>query len=67
MRGPFLGFWQMIGDMGSAVGPLALGIVADLYGLATSFYVTGVLMLVVAATTQLFVKETLKRETKKGA
>jgi len=62
LRGQFMGFWQTVGDVGSAIGPVALGFVADLYGLVSPFYVTCAIMLIVAATTQLFVKETLKKE-----
>jgi DHA1 family multidrug resistance protein-like MFS transporter len=57
-RGLFLGFWQTIGDLGMAVGPVTLGFIADLYGLAMPFYVTAALMLFTAGTTQFFVKET---------
>jgi len=60
-RGFFLGFWQTVGDLGSAVGPVALGIIADLQGLITPFYATAILMLFTAAITQLFVKETLEK------
>jgi len=60
LRGFFLGFWQTVGDAGSAVGPVTLGVVADLYGLVSPFYATAALMLFTAGTTQLFVKETLK-------
>ncbi len=59
-RGFFLGFWTTIGDLGSAIGPVALGIVADVSGLKMPFYVLAGLMLTASATTQLFVRETLK-------
>jgi len=61
-RGFFMGFWTTIGDVGSAIGPIIIGLVADVYQIATSFYVTAFLMFLTAATTQLFVKETLKRK-----
>jgi len=61
-RGFFLGFWTTIGDFGSAIGPVALGMVADVSGLAMPFYVLAVLMIICSVTTQLFVKETYKRE-----
>jgi len=68
-RGFFMGFWTTIGDIGSAVGPVIIGLVADMYQIAMSFYVTAFLMFLTAATTQLFVKETLKKEPikEKGA
>jgi predicted MFS family arabinose efflux permease len=52
--------------MGSAIGPVALGLVADLYGLDVPFYATGALMFLTAGTTQFFVKETLKTKSKKS-
>jgi len=61
-RGFFLGFWTTIGDMGSAIGPVALGMIADASGLAMPFYVLAGLMGTAAVTTQLFVRETLKKE-----
>ena len=61
-RGYFLGFWTTIGDFGSAIGPVALGMIADAYGLIVPFYSVGGLMVFTACTTQLFVKETLKKE-----
>ena len=65
-KGFFLGFWQTVGDLGSAVGPVALGLLADLYGLVSPFYATTVLMLFAATTTQLFVRETLRPRKKGG-
>ena len=67
VRGAFLGFWTTIGDLGSAIGPVTLGLVADSFGLSMSFYVTAILMVISATTTQLFVKETLeKKESQKA-
>jgi len=66
LRGAFLGFWSTVGDAGSAIGPVVLGLVADLYGLASSFHVICALMLFTAGTTQLFVKETLKTKSEKS-
>jgi len=61
IRGQFLGLWQTIGDVGNAIGPLILGIMADSYGLMVPFYFISTLMMVTAITTQIFVKETLKK------
>jgi len=61
-RGFFLGFWTTIGDLGSAVGPVMLGIVADASDLAMPFYVLAALMGIGCVTTQLFVRETLKKD-----
>jgi len=65
-KGLFLGFWQTIGDLGMAVGPVALGFVADLYGLAMPFYVVAALMLFTAGTTLFFVKETFNAKRGKA-
>lgn len=61
-EGFFMGFWSMIGDLGSAIGPVALGLIADIYGIIISFYVVGAIMFLTGVTTQLFVKETHIRE-----
>jgi multidrug resistance protein len=64
LEGLFMGFWTTIGDVGSAVGPVALGLVADISGIVPSFYVVGAFMFLTAGTTQLFVKETLRKNEK---
>ena len=64
-RGVFMGFWQTIGDLGMVITPVALGFFADNYGWISPFFFTAALMFVTAATTQLFVRETMKAETKK--
>jgi MFS family permease len=57
--GEFLGVWRLIGDVGQTGGPLVVGGVADLVGLATSaFFLSGTGILA-AATLMLFVRETL--------
>ena len=65
LRGAFLGFWTTIGDLGSALGPIIIGGLADLYGLTGSFYGAATLLAFGATTTQIFVKETLRKEEKK--
>jgi DHA1 family multidrug resistance protein-like MFS transporter len=62
LRGAFLGLWTTVGDIGSAVGPIIAGSIADLSGLAAAFYGTAVLLALGATTTQIFVKETLRKE-----
>lgn len=64
-RGVFMGFWQTIGDLGMVVTPVVLGFFADNYGWVSPFFFTAALMLFTVATTQLFVKETMKVETRK--
>ena len=62
LRGFFVGFWHTFGDIGTTIGPIILGFLADSYGFAVSFYSVACLMFITAATSQLFVKETLNRE-----
>lgn len=60
-RGSFMGFWHTFGDIGTSIGPIILGFIADSYGFSPAFYVVAGLMFLTAATTQLFVNETLRR------
>ncbi len=47
--GSFLGVWRLIGDVGGAGGPLVVGVIAGLLGLATSaFTLAGIGLLSVA-------------------
>lgn len=62
LRGAFLGLWTTIGDIGSAVGPIFTGSIADLAGLTAAFYGTTSLLALGAATTQIFVQETLRKK-----
>jgi len=64
LRGEFLGFWTMVGDLGAAIGPIMCGVLADLYNLSSSFYGTAILIAAGGVTTQLFVKETLIKKEK---
>ncbi|MGH2354418.1 MAG: MFS transporter, partial [Chloroflexota bacterium] len=59
--GEFLGVWRLIGDVGSTGGPLVVGGLADLIGLAfAAFSLSGVGILA-ATTLLLFVRETLSQ------
>ena len=58
--GEFLGIWRLIGDSGNTGGPLVVGGIADLLGLAVApFFIAGIGLLA-ASTFALFVPETLK-------
>jgi MFS family permease len=57
--GEFLGVWRLIGDAGGAGGPLIVGIIADLLGLALSAVALAGVGLFAAAILVLFVRETL--------
>ncbi len=58
-RGEFLGFWRLIGDSGSAGGPLLVGGVADLWGLTAAAVAIAGIGGVAVLTLALFVPETL--------
>ncbi len=66
LRGSFIGFWHTFGDVGNSIGPIILGSITDSHGFPPAFYLVAGLMFLTAATTQLFVKETLKREKQKN-
>jgi len=57
--GEFLGLWRLIGDAGNSGGPLAVGSVADLFGLGIAALVLAAIGLAAALTLAIFVRETL--------
>ena len=58
----FLGIWRLIGDVGHMGGPLVVGVVADLIGLALApFFLAGIGVAGVG-TFVLFVRETMVRQ-----
>jgi len=59
--GEFLGVWRLIGDVGSAGGPLVVGAIADIVGLGLAAGVLSGVGLFAALTLMLFVEETLNR------
>lgn len=58
--GEFLGIWRLIGDVGSAGGPLVVGNLADVFGLSVATEVLAGIGLLAAATLLFFVPETLR-------
>ncbi len=59
----FLGIWRLIGDVGHMGGPLVVGVVADLVGLALApFFLAGIGVAGVG-TFVLFVRETMVRRS----
>ena len=60
-RGEFLGVWRLVGDAGAAIGPFAMGTVAQLASLAVACTATGALALAGVAVLLAFVPETLRR------
>jgi MFS family permease len=64
--GEFLGFWRLIGDIGSTGGPLVVGAVADLVSLPVSALALCGVGLLASGTLARFVPETLQHERVKG-
>ena len=60
-RGEFLGLWRFVGDVGHAGGPLVVGHIADLAGLATAPLIVAGIGLLGAAILGGLVPETLDR------
>jgi len=56
--GEFLGIWRLIGDAGSAAGPLAVGVVAGALGLVGGAYALAGVGFLAALTIALLVRET---------
>jgi MFS family permease len=60
--GEFLGVWRLIGDAGSAGGPLAVGRLADLLGLRTAAFAMSGIGLLAVLTLVFLVRETLEKQ-----
>lgn len=58
-RGTSMGIFRFFGDVGSLLGPILLGAIADGFGLSAPFYAMSVIIFIVAALTYLFGVETL--------
>lgn len=59
--GEFLGLWRLIGDAGSAGGPLAVGRLADLLGLRMAAFAMSGVGLLAVLTLVFLVRETLEK------
>ena len=59
--GEFLGLWRLVGDGGQMSGPIVVGGVADVIGLAPAALVLAGVGLLAAGTIYVAVEETLKR------
>jgi MFS family permease len=59
--GAFLGVWRLIGDVGGAGGPIVVGGVADLIGLAASAYALAAIGMLAVVLFALTVPETGKK------
>jgi MFS family permease len=59
--GEFLGLWRLVGDTGQMGGPIVVGGVADLIGLAPAALVLAGIGVLAAGTIYVAVEETLKR------
>jgi MFS family permease len=58
--GEFLGLWRLVGDGGSLGGPLLVGAIADVLGLAPAALVLAGVGMLAGATIYIFVQETLQ-------
>ncbi len=63
-RGLSMGLFRLFGDMGSIIGPLLLGIVADGFGVVMPFYVMGIIIFANAGLILFFGEETLPGKRK---
>ena len=63
-RGLSMGIFRLFGDIGSLIGPLLLGVVADGFGVIMPFYVMGVIILTNAGLILFFGEETLPGKRK---
>ncbi len=57
-RGAFLGVWGLFMSVGQIVGPLVVGVLADVYGFAIAFYFVAVLLVVGSVMVAIFGRET---------
>ncbi len=60
--GEFLGVWRLIGDAGAVTGPLVVGNIAEVWGLATSAFVLAGIGYTGVAIFLWLVPETLRRD-----
>ncbi len=60
MNAAAMGVFRMTGDAGYVIGPLALGLVADLYGPVTALVVSAVLIVLVGMAFAVFARETYR-------
>lgn len=58
--GEFFGLWRLIGDAGSASGPIVVGSIADVLGLSFAAFTLAGVGLIAAGTLAVFVRETLQ-------
>lgn len=65
--GEFLGLWRLVGDGGQAAAPLAVGVVADLLGIALTAGLCSGLGLFAALILLFFVPETRAMQTRERA
>ncbi len=56
--GEFLGIWRLIGDLGSFLGPIVVGVIAGVFSLNGSAYVLSLIGFAAALTLALLVRET---------
>jgi multidrug resistance protein len=60
-KGLSMGLYRLFGDVGFIVGPIALGLIADYYGLRMPFYFTALLVFINAFLILLLAEETYSK------
>ncbi len=60
-KGLSMGLYRLFGDVGFVIGPIALGLISDYYGLRMPFYFTAVLVFINALLILLLAEETYSR------
>jgi MFS family permease len=60
-KGLSMGLYRLFGDVGFIVGPIALGFIADYYGLRMPFYFTALLVFINALLILLLAEETYSK------
>jgi hypothetical protein len=61
-RGPFLGVWRLIGDLGMSIAPLMTGALVAVASLAAASFMAAGVGFIGAAITVMVVPETLRRK-----
>lgn len=60
-KGLSMGLYRLFGDVGFVIGPIALGLISDYYGLRMPFFFTAVLVFINALLILLLAEETYSR------
>ena len=61
LRGTLIGGYRFFRDLGYVLGPILLGIIADNYGLFSTFYAVSITLLMAMGVVYIFSTETLAK------